>query len=243
MAGVGVGEGRLEPVVGAHPGEEPGLGHLGSAPAPGAGGVVEHDAVRDAADVPEGVLEPLADALGRLAGEQLAEPHVGVGEAEREEVHARLLPLEDHVDVAEVGLRLAGRPHQLHEGHVRRPHLGPPLAHVSLHDAVAALVGRLPEQALVDPLGGVALLAPHAPVRLQNGVDERLVGVELGSAPGATGILGEKSSMARYLRIVGCDTPVSRCISALLTPLRLMSRILSIIGMLIIPSSSLPGSW
>ena len=57
------------------------------------------------------------------------------------------------------------------------------------------------------------------------------------------GICGEKSSMARYLRIVGCETPVRLCISAFVSPWRLMSRILSIVGMSIILSASLPSSW
>ncbi len=57
----------------------------------------------------------------------------------------------------------------------------------------------------------------------------------------ALGTVGEKSSIARHLRIVGCETPVRRCISALETPFRDMSLILSINGMLIIlPASVRP---
>ena len=43
--------------------------------------------------------------------------------------------------------------------------------------------------------------------------------------------------------IVGCETPVRLCISAFVSPWRLMSRILSIVGMSIILSASLPSSW
>lgn len=60
---------------------------------------------------------------------------------------------------------------------------------------------------------------------------------------GFAGICGEKSSIARYLRIVGREAPVRLCISALVSPWRLMSRILSIVGMSIILSASLPSSW
>ena len=183
VAGAGVGERRLEPVVGPHSGEELRLGRLVAAAAPGAGGVVEHYAVGDAPDVPEGVFEALADALRRHAGEQLAEPHVGERGAGCEEVHARARAAEQHVDVAEVGLGPAGRPHQLHIGHVRGPHLRLPLTDVPLHCAVAALVGRLRRQPLPDPLGSMALLAPYVPAGLRNGVDERLVGVQHRAAP------------------------------------------------------------
>ena len=104
-----------------HPGEELRLGDLAADLAAGPRGVVEHDPVRHAAHVLEHVLEPLADALGGLAGEQLAEPHVGEREAQREEVHAHALAAVDDVDVAEVRPRLARRPHELDARLLRRP--------------------------------------------------------------------------------------------------------------------------
>lgn len=189
VAGVRVGVGHREPVVRVHPGEELRLGDLAADLAAGPRGVVEHDPVRHAAHVLEHVLEPLADALGGLAGEQLAEPHVGEREAQREEVHAHALAAVDDVDVAEVRPRLARRPHELDARLLRRPHLGLALADVLLHGPVPARIGCLVEQPLVDPLGAVALLAPDASVVLEDRVDEGLVRVEDRPAPGLHGHL------------------------------------------------------
>ena len=60
---------------------------------------------------------------------------------------------------------------------------------------------------------------------------------------GFAGICGEKSSIARRLRIVGREPPVRLCISAFASLRRPMSRILSIVGMSTILSASLPSSW
>ena len=189
VAGIRVGVGHREPVVRVHPGEELRLGDLAADLAAGPRGVVEHDPVRHAAHVLEHVLEPLADALGGLAGEQPAEAHVGEGEAQREEVHAHALAAVDDVDVAEVRLRLARRPYELDERRLRRLHLGLALADVLLHDPVPARVRRLVEQPLVDSLGAMALLAPDVQVALEDRVDEGLVRVEYGAAPRLRGHL------------------------------------------------------
>ncbi len=178
VAGAGVGVRRLEAVVGPHPREQLGLGHLRPAPAPGSGRVVEDDPRGHAADVLEDVAQPLADALAGLAGEQLAEGHVREGEAQHEQVHPDGRPGDLDVDVAEIGLRLAGAPDELHVLGAAGRDLGPAPAHVVLHSPVAALVGRLLHEPLVYPPRAVALLAPDARVVVEDRVDEGLVGVE-----------------------------------------------------------------
>lgn len=164
--------------MGLHPAEEVRLGHaLPAAPA-GARGVVEDDAGGNAADVLEDVAEALAHALAGLAREELAEAHVGEGEAEHQEVHPHALSPGQHVDVAEVGLRLPRRPDKLHIAVGRRGYLGLAPPHVVLDGSVAAVVGGLVQQALVYALCAVSLLAPYALVAEQDLVDEGLVRVK-----------------------------------------------------------------
>lgn len=70
-----------------------------------------------------------------------------------------------------------------------------------------------------------------------------LRGSSMGPRRDFAGICGEKSSIARCLRAGGCETPVRLCVSAFASPWRLMSRMLSIVGMSVILSASLPSSW
>lgn len=70
-----------------------------------------------------------------------------------------------------------------------------------------------------------------------------LCGSSMEPRRGFAGTCGEKSSIARCLRIAGRETPVRPCTSAFASPWRPMSRMLSIVGMSTIPSASLPSSW
>ena len=91
-----------------------------------------------------------------------------------------MLPLAaDHRHrLAEVDLGMAGRVDERHE---HLPRAGAPLAHVVLHDRVAAGKAVLGAQALIDPLGRVPLLGRGGAVRLQDLVDDRGESLELGA--------------------------------------------------------------
>jgi len=98
---------------------------------------------------------PVEEGLHALGRVGLDEAGVRVRQVEAEEVdlppHAR-----DHRHgLAEVDLGVTGRVRERDE-HLPRP--GAPLAHVVLHDRVAAGEAVLGAEALVDPLGGVPLL-------------------------------------------------------------------------------------
>ena len=73
-------------------------------------GVVEHGAPRDPSQELEHAPEPLADALGRLAPEDLGEADVGVRKVHDEEVAAPRDAAHAEVRLPEVDLALAGRP-------------------------------------------------------------------------------------------------------------------------------------
>lgn len=80
VARIGIGEGVVEPVVRREAAEElRDPDRLPDAPAD-LGGVVEDGPAGHAAYELEDAAQPLADALGRLAPEDLGEPHVGVRE-------------------------------------------------------------------------------------------------------------------------------------------------------------------
>ena len=148
-------------------------------PAAHTGGVVEHDAGRHAADVAEHGHEPLAHALGCLAGEDLREADVGEREVADQVVHALLDAHDPEVGLAEVDLHLAGAPFEV-QVLVALVLVGLLVRlDVALHGAVRPVEPALAHEALVDPLGGVPLLVPVPAVLLQPRVDRRLVGVEL----------------------------------------------------------------
>ena len=107
---VGVGEAVVEAVVRGEAPEELGGDDLRADPAADLGCVVEDGAHRHAAEELERVPEPLADALGGLAPEDLGEPDVGVRERDREEVAAGDDAAHAEVRLPEVDLALAREP-------------------------------------------------------------------------------------------------------------------------------------
>lgn len=84
VARVGVGEGIVESVVGREVAEELRCPHLPADAPTDLCGVVEDRPPGNAADKLEDVAEPLADALCRLAPEDLGEPDVGGREGDRQ---------------------------------------------------------------------------------------------------------------------------------------------------------------
>ena len=110
VAGAGVGEAVVEPVVRGEAAEELRGPDLGSDPAADLGGVVEDGPQRHAPEELEDVAQPLADALGRLAPEDLREPDVGVRELHHEEVAPRDDAAHAEVGLPEVHLALAREP-------------------------------------------------------------------------------------------------------------------------------------
>ena len=86
---------------------------------------------------------------------------VGVRQIEALEVRLLLDAGDHHQRFAEIGLRVSRRMRQRHEYFLV---LQPRLAHVILHDGVAAAKGVLGFQPVPDPLGRVPLL-----LRLRSG--------------------------------------------------------------------------
>src|SRR3954471_6910977 len=67
------------------------------------------------------------------------------------------------------------------EGNEHLPRSGLLLAHIVLHSRVAADIAVLVTQALIDPLGRVALFGRRGAVRLQNAINDRCERIELGA--------------------------------------------------------------
>ena len=121
----------------------------------------------------------------------------------RERDHEEVAPRDDaaHAEVGlpEVDLALARQPVEQEEplrlaGVELRGELPAPAPHVPLDGGVGALEAPLPDEAVVDPLGGVALLEPAAPVLEQPRVDQPREGLEqrrLGRPPDRRRPLGE----------------------------------------------------
>ena len=191
VARVGVGEGAVESVVGREAAKEPRCPHLPADAPDDLGGVVEDRPPGHAADELEDVAEPLADALGRLAPEDLGEPDVGVREGDRQVLAPGDHAADPEVRLAEVDLDLAGQPSQRQEplgvpAVALAGHLLAAALDVALHGGAAARIALLIAKPHVDPRRRVALLAPVPAVVVEPGVDRLLVRREdlaLGLAP------------------------------------------------------------
>lgn len=159
-------------VVGAEQREQLRLRHLAAHAAARLGGVVEDELARGAPDPSEDLGQARAHALGALghAGDGVA--RVGVRKAYDEQLEAQPLAGDLRLEVAVVRLRGAGRPLKLKVAITRaRRTLEPPSAHMALHGRIGAPIAPLLDEAVVDPFGGVALLARGAEVRLEQVVD------------------------------------------------------------------------
>ena len=80
-----------------------------------AGGVIEHDPLRHTAQPLEQVAQRQARALSVLARHQLHQTDVRIREIKHEMMHPLHHAAQQHVDLAEIGLRLAWMPYQIHE--------------------------------------------------------------------------------------------------------------------------------
>src|SRR3954447_21598262 len=127
---------------------------------------------------------PVEKGFGALGRVGFDEARIRVGQVEAEEVDGLPDPADHRDRLAEVDL---GVTRGMDEGNEHLPRSGLLLAHVGLHGGVAARIGVLVPQALVDPLGRVALLGRRRAVRLQNAINDRCERIELGAGwrPGA----------------------------------------------------------
>ena len=93
-----------------------------------AGGVIEHDPLRHTAQPLEQVAQRQARALSVPARHRLHQTDVRIRETRHEMMHPLHHAAQQHVDLAEIGLRLARVPYQVHERLVtlrREPAPGP----------------------------------------------------------------------------------------------------------------------
>ena len=139
--------------------------------------------LRHAAQLPQGVLQPLAEALQALRKADRRRLPIGVGQHEVVRQVGERLPLDGHAQVAHVrevaGAQPAGLVHLGEEDFLGRPGLGPPALDVSLQRpqlAVGEAAGVAPLQILEDGLG------LQAGVDLQQGTD---LGPDLAEGVGA----------------------------------------------------------
>ena len=170
-------------VVRAEPREEVRLRDDPAEPSARLGGVVEHERRRGAADLLEDLAEPVAQALGALGHPRDAEPRVGVGEREDQQLERDAPPRQHGLEVPVVGLRGPRGPLQLEEPVPGRRPPAPPLRHVAAHARVGPLVAALGDHPVVDAPCGVALLARGTQVACEHRVDPLLVARERGPRP------------------------------------------------------------
>jgi hypothetical protein len=118
-------------------------------------GVVVQDRARHPTEEAEGGDVPVQESFGALGRVGSDETRIRVGQVEAEEVDG-LPHTPDHRNcLTKVDLGMAGR---MDEGNEHLLGAGLLLAHVVLHGGVATRKAVLVTQALIDPLGRVALL-------------------------------------------------------------------------------------
>src|SRR5512135_1557631 len=159
-------------------------------------GVVVADATRDAAEEGEGADVALEECLGALAGEGADEDRVGVRQGQDEDGHLGRPAVEDDLGLAEVDLGLAGRVGQRDEDLGVTASPGP---HGVLDDRQAAFVAVLVAEPLEDALGGVPLLPGGLAVILEDLMEDRQQGVELGPRAGRGPAIARRLGMAEDL--------------------------------------------
>ncbi len=183
VAGVGVAEGEVEPVVGGEARERVGGADNLADPSADARGVVKHQPGGHAPAELEHGLQALADAFRRLAPEALRQRHVGEREGDHQVVHLAHDAQHPEVAHAEVDLPLAGRPFEVEELVFGAFELGFALLDVGLDDCVAAVVAAFRDEPVEYPLGRVSLLGAPLPVLRKPTIYRRLERVKLRTAP------------------------------------------------------------
>ena len=134
----------------------------------------------------EGTDVALEERLSALAREGADEGRVGVRQRHHEQGHRGGLPVERDLGLAEVDLGLTGPVGQRDED------LGaaaPPGPDGVLDDSRPASVAVLVAEPLEDPLGGMALLLRGLLVVVEDLVDDRQEGVELGPGWGGRAVV------------------------------------------------------
>ena len=102
---------------------------------------------------------------------------------------------------------------------------GTAFLHVALDNAVTPGIAMFLHETLIDSLSGMVLLSPMFLVFVQPLLDDGLEGIQFGWLLLETSGCGEKSSCARYLRIVLGSAPVFLEISLIRYPQLLKSLI------------------
>ena len=183
-------------------------------PAADLGGVVEDGAQRHASDELDHALEPLADALRGLAPENLGEPDVGVGNETTRKWPRVTTPRTRKSAWPKSTWHSPGSQSSRRNPCASRASSPAasslaPAPHVPSDRRVGALEPLLRDEAVVDPLRGMALLAPAAPVFQEPRVDQGLEGLEQGDpgAPPISGGLSERSCSRRYFPDRGLGDP------------------------------------
>lgn len=139
-------------------------------------GIVPPQLVGNTAEKGEGFDQAMQDGLGLLAGQGQGEGAVGVGPRRHQDWDRTPAVGEIDVNVTEVALQpLAGVVVQRDERLALRHALG---QEVEPHALVGAVIGVLVAEATIDLSGGVALLAGRVLIRLEDGVDDGLEGIE-----------------------------------------------------------------
>lgn len=178
VPGIGAAEREGEPIMGGERGEGLGGPDLVADPAADARGVVEDEPGGDAAHEFEDLLERLAHALGVLGREDLGEPDVRIGEREHEEVHPAPCVGDGEIGLPEVGLRLAGAPHQVEVGFGDSSPLGLEIMDVMPDGGLTAGGAVLVAKPLPYTARGVPLLAAAPLVLVEVPLDDGPVRVE-----------------------------------------------------------------
>lgn len=170
-----------------------------------AGGVIEHDPLRHTAQPLEQVAQRQARALSVPARHRLHQTDFRIRETRHEMMHPLHHAAQQHVDLAEIGLRLARVPYQVHERLVtlrREPAPGP--RHRPRHRGQGDLPAMLVPRPLPDPGRGMPLLAPVRAILREPLLRPR---ADTGPTADARGFpadgTADRSSFARYLRTVG----------------------------------------
>ena len=141
-------------------------------------GIVPPQLMRHAAEKGEGFDQTVQDGLGLLAGQGQGEGAVGVGPGRQEDRDETPALGEIDVDVTEVALQpLTGIVVQRDEGLALLRASG---QQVQPYPLVRAAIAMLVAEAAKDFGGGVPLLAGCLFIRLEDGVDDGLEGIEDG---------------------------------------------------------------
>lgn len=160
-------------------------------------GVVVEDGSRHAAEEGAGGIMAIKKGLGPLGRVGFDEAGVRVRQIKAENVDLAPLAADHCHRFAEVDLGMTRRVCQRHE-HLQRA--GTVLAHIVLHDRVAAGETMFRTEPIKDPLRCVPLLGRCGVIRLYNRINGRGKSVELGTRWRLATPVARRHRMAQHLR-------------------------------------------